>query len=80
MSKKSSPRRWAKRKTRRLYRRMDDTMAQLLDLKKLFDPDHPELGEVLDMVAKTVLVAQDLLSKFHLAAWGNIPGDWYTDM
>lgn len=80
MSRRGTPRRWAKRRTRRMYVRMDKMMSDLVEVKEMFDPDHPDLGEVIETIARTVQVAQALLERFYLAAWGMIPGDWHSDV
>ena len=74
-----SDRRWAKRKARRLYRRMDNTMTQVLELKEAFEPDHPDYASMLDGIAKMILQVQDFVSAFYKLAWGHVPTDWYQD-
>lgn len=71
--------RWAKRKARRLYRRMDTTMEQVLELGEIFEKDHPEHMAVLESIAKTILIAQANLTTFYKLTWGRLPGDWYMD-
>ena len=70
---------WAKRRTRRIYCRLDTAMDQILGLKEVFEADHPEHCHALDTIAKEVLFAQEHLAMFYRVTWGRLPSNWYMD-
>ena len=73
-------RRYAKRKTRALWRNLDAAMADMLDLSAAFEADHPREGEAMQNIASIVLYAQSLLSDWYALVWGDVPSDWGSDV
>lgn len=76
---KASTRRWAKRKARRIYCRMDGTMAQLLELADVFKEQHPDISLKVETIAVCIARCQLLLCNFYRETWGNEPDNWYSD-
>ena len=71
-------RRYAKRNTRSIYKYMDETMANLLELAEIFEKQHPPEAQMLRVIAKVILHAQQLLSRWYEHVWGRVPKGWYT--
>lgn len=51
-------------------------MQHTLTVKTAFDGQHPELGAVLDAALESIDLAQGLLERFIVAAWGHLPDGW----
>ena len=75
----TSSRRFAKRKTRATYRRLDTAMVDVLELKDMFEGTAPEYVQLLENLATGLLVLQEQIVAFYTLAWGEAPGDWYSD-
>jgi len=65
-----------KRKVAQIYFELDRAMQDALELKAIFDEHHPELGDVLEVVAAVCLQDQELLAKFWTEAWGQEEIRW----
>lgn len=70
-------RKYAKRNTKSIYRHMDCVMEELIELAAIFDPQHPDLGDALRLMAKVILQAQSMLAKWYTKVWGSVPSNWY---
>ena len=69
----------AKRQTRWCYRAMDRALEHLLGLHGVFEVDHPQYAEYIEVIAKAQRALQVQLEELHRLAWGRVPGDWYSD-
>ena len=77
---KNSDRRYAKRNMRSAYRHMDTVMDILLTMKRMFEDDHPDLAQQLDVICQTQLFVQQMVSKWYENVWGTVPGNWSADV
>lgn len=75
----TTQRKYAKRKTRQIYRHLDTVMANLLELSEIFEDDHESQAAALSQIAQVTLVVQDLVEKWYEMVWGSVPADWYGD-
>lgn len=73
-------RRYAKRRTRAVYRALDRTMEDALELSAMFAFDHPEHAKLLEAIAAMTLEVQKQVANFYKITWGFVPGDWYSDV
>jgi len=71
-----SSRDYLKRQTAQIYLGMDRTMTSTLELKTIFEPDHPDLAIGLDVVLQACLACQEILRKFWSEAWGQEDPRW----
>ena len=71
----------AKRTIRACYRNIDRALEKLKLLEDMFSDheSHAKYAELLDGVAKGLFTTQEFLSVFYRLAWGQEPGDWYSD-
>lgn len=72
-------RRYAKRKTRAIYRMMDKIMADTLEMAALFRPQHEDMADQMRTIANVQLMNQQVLIKWYASVWGAVPADWYSD-
>lgn len=72
-------RRYAKRKARQVYRRMDNVMRGLIELAEMYQKDAPEEVFVLTALIKGTAMYQDNFSDWYAHVWGSPPSDWYSD-
>lgn len=64
-----------KRTTAQAYNDLDRAMANVLELKAVFAPVHPDFAEYLEKIAKAILVCQQFLLAFWKLAWGKVPSE-----
>ncbi len=72
-------RRYAKRKTRAIYRMMDRVMTDLLEMAELFQTQHEEMADQLIVMSNVQFMNQQVLEKWYAGVWGSAPSDWYSD-
>ena len=58
---------------------MDRALEHLKGLHGVFEVDHPQYAEYIELIAQGQLVLQGQLAELHRLAWGRVPGDWYSD-
>jgi len=75
----STQSKWAKRKARRIYSKMDTLLADMMSLRELYEGTHPDLDAGIEAAAHGVLIAQQLWETWYLTTWGRIPDDWHMD-
>jgi len=74
-------RRYAKRSTRYLYQNMDKSLSKVQVLHEMFDDGrHSQHLEMLTLIAQLQIQVQEFVAEFYRHAWGEEPGDWYTDV
>jgi len=54
-------------------------MVDVLELKDMFEGTAPEYVQLLENLATGLLVLQEQIVAFYTLAWGEAPGDWYSD-
>lgn len=64
-----------KRSLAQAHNDLDRAMANLLQVKAVFDEHHPDLGEHLEMIAKSCLMTQQAILQFWAHSWGKAPRD-----
>ena len=71
-------RRNQKRKVAQARNDIDRALGKIVTLHDEFNPVHPEYGQLLEGIAKGLLLEKSLLENFWLLAWGGLPLDWDT--
>ena len=75
----STQSKWAKRKARLIYCKMDSLLVDMRTFRKLYVEPHPELAEGIETAAHGILMVQQLWESWYLLTWGRIPSDWNMD-
>jgi len=67
-----------RRKLSQAHRNCDKVITDLADVAEQYAGAHEELAELLRVVCVSVGMAQEMIERFCMAAWGRVPEDWET--
>jgi len=67
---------YLKRQIAQIYLGLERAMTSTLELKGVFEEDHPELAVALEVVLQASLASQEILRKFWAEAWGQEDPRW----
>jgi len=59
-----------KRNATQAYNHLDSALEDLLNLKNIFQAQHPDLAAGLDLSMQMILHSQELIEVFAQLAWG----------
>lgn len=65
-----------KRKVAQARNDIDRALGKVAFLYDRFDSVHPEHGQLLEAIAKGLILQKALLERFWEHTWGSLPGDW----
>lgn len=65
-----------KRKIAQARNDIDRALGKIIILYEEFKPVHPEYAQLLEMIAKGLLLEKGLLEDFWRLAWGAAPENW----
>ncbi len=57
------------RKAAQAYGGLDGVMEDILELKAIFEPTHPEMANTLQIALEAALVSQSMVEAFCTQAW-----------
>jgi hypothetical protein len=55
------------------YRNLNNAIGHLLNLEELFEAQHPEYSEPLQMCIVAITEIQNVMNNFALTVWGRVP-------
>lgn len=67
-----------KRKVAQARNDIERALGKVAYLHQKFDSVHPEHGQLLEAIAKGLILQKALLERFWVHSWGSLPGDWNT--
>lgn len=67
-----------KRKVASARNDIDRALSNIAYLHQQFNPVHPKHGQLLEGIAKGLILQKQLLERFWEIAWGSEPIDWDT--
>lgn len=70
---KNSTRRALKRKIAECYTNLEKAATHLADTHPTFALHHPDLADMIETMAKEILVVQSQLMEFWVLCWGELP-------
>lgn len=65
-----------KRKVAQARNDIDRALGKIAYLYDQFNPVHPEHGQLLEAIAKGLILQKALLERFYEIAWGSLPVRW----
>ena len=65
-----------KREAAQIYLGLERVMETTVNLKRIFDPVHPELAVALEAVLQGCFTCQDIVKRFWAEAWGQDDPRW----
>lgn len=65
-----------KRKVAQSRNDIDRALGKIAWLHQQFNPVHPDYGQLLEAIAKGLILTKGLLEDFYRIAWGSDPADW----
>lgn len=67
---------YLKRKLAQARNDIDRALGKIVDLHEMFESVHPQHAELLEVIAKGLLLQRGLLERFWEISWGSLPKDW----
>ena len=72
----SNPRSLLKKKTAKSLNHLDKTIVMLDELYDVFQPQHPEYGDLLAAIILGLITSRGFILDFWGKAWGEQPDDY----
>lgn len=67
-----------KRKVAQARNDIERALGKIVSLHEEFASVHPSHGQLLEAIAKGLILQKALLEKFWELSWGSLPGSWDT--
>ena len=74
-SKSVAKRKKIKRSMAQAHHNLDRALEAIQGVHGIFEPTHPQHAELLEMIARSMLMTQELIMSFWQAAWGGRPSN-----
>lgn len=72
----SNPRSLLKKKTAKSLNHLDKCVVMLDELYDVFQPDHPDYGDLLAAIILGLITSREFILDFWGKAWGEVPDDY----